>query len=35
MRNHGAWVQRGFDQCARNVKARAEALHAARSRVRA
>ncbi|MGU7775026.1 SRPBCC domain-containing protein [Burkholderia sp. MR1-5-21] len=35
MRNHGAWVKRGFDQCALDVKARAEALHAARSRKRA
>ncbi|MCA8028246.1 SRPBCC domain-containing protein [Burkholderia cepacia] len=32
MRNHGAWVKQGFDQCARDVKRRAEALHAARRR---
>jgi hypothetical protein len=31
MRNHGAWVKQGFDQCARDVKRRAEALHAART----
>jgi hypothetical protein len=30
MRNHGAWVKQGFDACARDVKRRAEALHAAR-----
>ncbi|RQS61844.1 SRPBCC domain-containing protein [Burkholderia sp. Bp8963] len=35
MRNHGAWVKRGFDQCALDVKARAEALYAARSLKRA
>ncbi|MFS8977911.1 SRPBCC domain-containing protein [Cupriavidus necator] len=28
MREHGAWVKQGFDQVARDVKARAEALHA-------
>ncbi|CAB3969075.1 polyketide cyclase [Burkholderia aenigmatica] len=32
MQNHGAWVKQGFDQCARDVKQRAEALHAARRR---
>lgn len=30
MREHGAWVKQGFDQVARDVKQRAEALHAAR-----
>jgi hypothetical protein len=30
MREHGAWVKAGFDQCARDVKTRAEALHAQR-----
>ena len=30
MREHGGWVKQGFDQCARDVKQRAEALHAAR-----
>ncbi len=32
MREHGGWVKQGFDQCARDVKQRAEALHAARRR---
>ncbi|AOK34844.1 MULTISPECIES: SRPBCC domain-containing protein [Burkholderia] len=32
MQHHGAWVKQGFDQCARDVKRRAEALHAARTR---
>ena len=30
MREHGAWVQQGFDQVARDVKRRAEAVYAAR-----
>ncbi|KUE87401.1 polyketide cyclase [Cupriavidus necator] len=30
MREHGAWVKQGFDQVARDVKARAEALNAQR-----
>lgn len=30
MREHGAWVKAGFDQVARDVKQRAEALHTAR-----
>ncbi|SOY71200.1 conserved hypothetical protein [Cupriavidus taiwanensis] len=30
MREHGAWVKQGFDQVARDVKARAEALQAQR-----
>jgi uncharacterized protein YndB with AHSA1/START domain len=30
MREHGAWVKAGFDQVARDVKARAEALQAQR-----
>lgn len=30
MREHGAWVKQGFDQVARDVKQRAEALYAAR-----
>jgi uncharacterized protein YndB with AHSA1/START domain len=35
MRNHGMWVKAGFDQCARDVKQRAQALHAARRRMTA
>lgn len=31
MAEHGAWVKKAFDQVARDVKKRAEALHAARS----
>jgi len=30
MREHGAWVKQGFDQVARDLKARAEALQAQR-----
>lgn len=30
MREHGAWVKMAFDQVARDLKKRAEALHAAR-----
>ncbi|VVP72198.1 hypothetical protein PS918_01366 [Pseudomonas fluorescens] len=31
MREHGAWVKIGFDQMARDLKRRAEALHASRA----
>ena len=30
MKEHGAWVKQGFDQVARDLKQRAEALHAER-----
>lgn len=30
MAEHGAWVKQGFDNCARDVKRRAEALYAAK-----
>jgi hypothetical protein len=30
MQNHGSWVKQGFDQCALDVKRRAETLHAKR-----
>ncbi len=33
MREHGSWVKQGFDQVARDVKARAEALHTQRQAV--
>jgi len=35
MQEHGAWVQQGFDQVARDVKKRAEAVYAAQRQTRA
>lgn len=35
MREHGAWVKMAFDQVARDLKQRAEALHHARAKQRA
>lgn len=35
MKEHGAWVKQGFDQVARDLKQRAEALYAARRRASA